>query len=187
MTGATHQAGAVLAAGLYAGAAGLSPALTALTAAGAFATASLPDRLDPRPTLDPTDQRRYDHRRWAHSLLPGAGAILLALITVLRFGYPAAGSGEDELIPVALSLLLEKDFGHAVSVVAVGAAVGYLSHLALDTLTAKGIWLTRPGGRRLGVPLVKHGRLPEPLVLGAITLALIPAVVLPLLPGVIPL
>ncbi len=36
MNGATHQAGALLAAGLYAQAVGLSPALTVVTAAGAF-------------------------------------------------------------------------------------------------------------------------------------------------------
>lgn len=187
MTGATHQAGALLAAGLYGGAVGLSPALVALTAAGAFATATLPDRLDPRPTLDPHDRRRYDHRRWAHSVLFGAVACLLALFVIFRFGHPPLTFGEDHLLPVALSLLLQDNLGHVVSATTVGATLGYLSHLLLDALTTKGIWLTRPQGRRVGVALVRHGRLPEPLVLIALTLLLIPAVALPLLSAVVPL
>lgn len=67
-----------------------------------------------------------------------------------------------------------------------GFALGYLSHLLLDALTVKGIWLASPGGRRLAFPLVREGRVPEPLVSLLITLALLPALVAPLLAAAIP-
>lgn len=184
MTGATHQAGALLAAGLYAQAIGLSPALTVASAAGAFVAAPLPDIDSSR---DPNDPRRFDHRRLPHSIVfAGGGVLLIALLAVAAFGYPSAELGEDRSLSSALLLLYQGAPGELVAVVAVGGALGYLSHLFLDSLTTKGVWLLWPGGRRLGFPLVKQGGLPEPLVLVGIALALLPTLVVPLLSNAVP-
>ena len=184
MTGATHQAGALLTAGLYAQTLGLSPALTVATAIGAFITARLPDVDAAR---DPEGPRRYDHRRLPHSLVfAGGGVLLAALLAVATLGYPPADLAYDQPLPSALSTLYEADPKGLVAVVTVGGALGYLSHLLFDAFTTKGIWLMQPGGRRLVVPLVTKGRLPEPLVLVGITLALVPTLVTPVLFSVIP-
>ncbi|MGF1473179.1 MAG: metal-dependent hydrolase [Rubrobacteraceae bacterium] len=183
MTGATHQAGALLAAGLYAQVMGLSPALAVTTAAGAFAAARLPDIDAPR---DPEDPRCYDHRRGPHSLLlAGGGVLLVALLAVAAFGYPPTRLGEGEHLFYTLVQLYQGSTGKLAAVVAVGATLGYLSHLLLDLFTTKGIWLLRPGGLRLALPVVRKGGLPEPLVLITFAFALIPTLVIPLLKGVV--
>lgn len=178
MTGATHQAGALLAAGFYAQALGFSPALTVVTAAGAFAAACLPDTgYDP----EAGDPGRYEHRGLPHSLVLAGGLVCLAaLVAVALFGYPALDAGGDGPLVQAVVSLSGSDPEGLVAVAAVGAALGYVSHLLLDGLTTKGIWLMSPGGRRIGAPLVKKGRVPEPLVLLVITLALLPVLVIPL-------
>lgn len=183
MTGATHQAGALLAAGLYAQIMGLSPALAVATAAGAFAAARIPDVDAPRDLEDP---RRYDHRRGPHSLVfAGGGVLLAALLAVAAFGYTPTRLGEGEPLFLALVQLYQGATGKLAAVVAVGAALGYLSHLFLDLFTTKGIWLLRPGGVRLALPVVRKGGLPEPLVLITFAFALIPTLVIPMLKGII--
>lgn len=180
MNGPTHQAGALLAAGLYAQAAGLSPALTVVTAAGAFFAARRPD-MDSSPECE-DPKKRYDHRGYPHSLLFAGGSVcLLALWAVALFGHPAPDLAQGLPLPEALVALSEEPSAPLVGLAAVGFALGYLSHLLLDALTTKGIWLARPGGRRLAFALVEEGRVPEPLVSLLITLALLPALVLPLL------
>ena len=183
MTGATHQAGALLAAGLYAQAISLSPALVVATAAGALAAARLPDVDAPR---DPEDPRRYDHRRGPHSLVfAGGGVLLAALLAVAAFGYPPTQLGEGEPLFLALVQLYQGATGKLAAVVAVGVALGYLSHLFLDFFTTKGIWLLRPKGVRLALPVVRRGRLPEPLVLVTFAFALVPTLIIPVLKGVL--
>ena len=185
MTGATHEAGALLAAGLYAQAADLSPALTVVTAAGAFFAARRPDMDSAPGSEDP--KARYDHRGYPHSLVfAGGGVLVLALWAVAIFGHPAPDLARGLPLPEALVALSEGPPAPLVGVAAVGFALGYLSHLLLDALTTKGIWLSSPGGRRLAFPLVKEGRVPEPLVSLLITLALLPALVLPLLTAAVP-
>jgi membrane-bound metal-dependent hydrolase YbcI (DUF457 family) len=68
-------------------------------------------------------------------VLAGGGAVLLALATVAVFGL----GPPDEERPSSLAGLL-----------AVGAAVGYLSHLLLDSMARQRIRLLLPGGRRVG-------------------------------------
>ena len=185
MNGPTHQAGALLAAGLYAQAAGLSPALTFVTAAGAYLAARRPD-MDAAPeSEDP--KRRYDHRGYPHSLLfAGGGVLTLALWAVAIFGYPPRDLAEGLPLAEALVSLSEGPPAPLAGALAVGFALGYLSHLLLDALTVKGIWLMSPGGCRLAFPLVKEGRVPEPLVSVLVTLALLPVLVVPLLTAAVP-
>ncbi|MDP9474357.1 MAG: metal-dependent hydrolase [Actinomycetota bacterium] len=185
MNGATHQAGALLAAGLYAQAVGLSPALTAVTAAGAFVAARGPDVDSSPESEDP--KRRYDHRGYPHSLVfAGGGVLALALWAVALLGYPASDLARDLPLSAALVAVSEGPPAPLAGVVAVSFALGYLSHLLLDALTVKGIWLLSPGGRRLAFPLVRQGRVPEPLVSLLITLALLPVLVAPLLAAAVP-
>ena len=225
----THKAGALLAAAIYAHAAGLPSGLLAIAAAGALAVANLPDLDSPRhetngsggygkygrdavspgyggyggygwsSSYSPYDpdaarrrlqnHKRYNHRSWPHSLIAAGGAAALApLLSFLVLGYPDTRGALPESAPLWDGLLagFASSPGSLVTVLTTGSALGYLSHLFLDVLTTKGIWLFRPGGRRLAIPLVKKGRIPEPAVLYGLALALMPALLLPLLTSAVP-
>ena len=68
------------------------------------------------------------------------------------------------LVAVALCLVLVRAhpaFGTPI-------AVGYLSHLAADLLTPRGLRLAWPLRRRWGVPLCRTGSPAEPLIVGGL-------------------
>ncbi|HEY1411879.1 MAG TPA: metal-dependent hydrolase, partial [Rhodopila sp.] len=68
---------------------------------------------------------------------------------------------------VALTLLLLHAGYHRASVLAL--AVGYLSHLAADMLTPRGLRLAWPLGRTWGFPLCRTGSPTEPIIVTALT------------------
>ncbi|MGI8859461.1 MAG: metal-dependent hydrolase [Rubrobacteraceae bacterium] len=115
MTGTTHQAGAVLAAGFYAQTLARSPVLAAAAlAAAALAAACLPDA-DYDPESD--DRGRYEHRGLPHSLVLASGAVcLLALVAVAVFGYPAADAGAGRPLTQAAVSLPREGSGQLVGV-----------------------------------------------------------------------
>lgn len=158
MRWATHYPGGALAGIAVSAALGLSTEQALGLTVGAVAASTLPD-IDAKVNIG----NDYDHRSLPHSLLFGGGGFtVLALIAYLwlRANTPELGSGLLE--PSTLTLL------------APGAAVGYLSHLALDAPNRSGIWLLAPGGKRLAPPkqyAVKTGGMVELLIRVALIVA----------------
>lgn len=153
MLGRTHVIGAAAVGAATGAAAGLSPAETIALAAGAAVTAKLPD-------VDRIINSGPNHRSLTHSVVLAGG-----LVVALAFAVTAGLSGEtveDALIAAAVW----------------GGAVGYLSHLALDSMTAKSIPLLWPGGPMFSLGSIVTGKIAERLVLwllvavcGAVVLA----------------
>lgn len=142
---------------------------TALTI-GAITTSKLPD-------VDAKIIRSPDHRSFPHTVILGGGAaVVLALVAYVWLSANAAS--------ISLGPL-----GNAVALVAPGAAIGYLAHLALDASTKSGIWLLLPKNKRIGLPrkyAVKTGSPTELFISGGmalVTLVLAVAVFAPALGG----
>lgn len=164
MTRKTHLTGAALAGAGLSLAAGLAPLGTALVVAGSLAFAMVPDwdrALDSGP----------DHRSLTHSLVFAGGAVVLAAVAAVAvFGFAGAGAAQGVAAGVEGLLLrdpspLAEAFGPLVGAFSVGGAAGYVSHLLLDSMTGKRIWLLFPGGPRFGLPVLNTGGLGEWLFL----------------------
>lgn len=171
MLGPTHANGAIAAAVVVSAAVGLDP-LQAITFTVTSAVAAyLPDK-------DRLVDSGPNHRSLTHSLAFGLGIsfVLVSYVhpRVVEIG-PALGSRlGDRLgeLPV-LGALVGGTFASAagewvaslVLIAALGAALGYLSHLLLDALTPAGVWILLPGGPRLCLPIVrKVGNATESLI-----------------------
>lgn len=128
---------------------GLPVEQAAALTAGAIAAATAPD-VDAKFSFLHPLRHKYDHRSLPHSLLFGGGGIVvLALIAYLWIsGLPA-----NAIAPETLGLAVFAP--GTLALLAPGAAVGYLSHLILDAMTVKGIWLGMPRGKRIGLPKKK--------------------------------
>lgn len=154
VTRKTHTAGAALAGAGVALAAGLSVFEAGVLVLGALATAMVPDWdrvLDSGP----------NHRSVTHSLIFAGGFVVaLAAFSVATFGFAGGGSTiRGFLLEGSARSMLASLLG----TFAVGGAVGYISHLLLDSLTGKRIWLLFPGGPRFGLPLFITGEFGETL------------------------
>lgn len=125
---------------------------TGFLAAGALAADRVPDQ-------DRRFDTSYDHRSATHSVvLAGGLSLLVAYWAVAVFGF----AGSD------LQALANNPWPLA-GTFAVGGAVGYLTHLALDSMTPKRVWLLLPGGPKFGLILVgRSGGLGEWLVFFAL-------------------
>lgn len=141
MTGSTHIAGGALAGLAASAAAGLGAGQAIALTAGAVLASRLPDvdaKVNPGPA----------HRRIPHSLVfGGGGAVLVALLLLSWMGSP-----QGERLLVGASGAGGPVLPEALPMVVVGAALGYLTHLALDACTRSGIWLFMPKGTRVGLP-----------------------------------
>lgn len=98
----------------------------------------------------------------------GLGSILLAFIAYnwLTANAPSTASG---IIPPGTVALLDP-----------GAAIGYLSHLALDAVNPSGVWLFIPKGRRIGLPrkkAIRTGSFKELVVFALLMAALAVALI----------
>lgn len=135
----THQLGGALCGLVAASTWGLpTDEATALTV-GSFAASITPD-VDAKLRIG----RSYDHRSLPHSLIfGGLGSILLAFLAYNWLTVNAPSTAGDVIPPGTVALL------------APGAAIGYLSHLALDAMNPSGVWLFMPKGRRIGLPREK--------------------------------
>lgn len=178
MTKKTHLTGGALAgAGLALGA-GLEPLGAALVIAGSLGCAMVPD-------WDRALDKGPDHRSLTHSLIFAGGfAVLAAVLAVAAFGFAGSGGGPRGEEP-PLSGLISGDpspLAPLLGAFAVGGAAGYVSHLLLDSLTGKRIWLLLPGGPRFGLPVFTTGGLGEALLL-MVLLALLGWAVFALLTG----
>lgn len=172
MMGHTHVTGGALA-GLavsYGAALGFGEA-AALTI-GAVATSKLPD-------VDARIIRRPNHRSFPHTvILGGDAAVVVALLAYLWLSANAASVG---LGPLGAGM---------VALLAPGAAIGYLTHLALDAATKSGVWLLVPKDIRVGLPrkiAVRTSSPTELLISGGmaiVTLGLGLAVFAPALGGI---
>lgn len=154
MMGHTHVVGGALAGLAVSYGAGLGFEGAAALTIGAIATSKLPD-VDARLIRGP------DHRSFPHTVILGGGsAMVLALVAYVWLSTNAAS--------ISLGPL-----GSAVALLAPGAAIGYLTHLALDASTKSGIWLLLPKDRRVGLPrkyAVRTGSLTELLISGGMAL-----------------
>jgi len=107
-------------------------------ALGAAATAMLPDIFE--PATSPS------HRAGAHSLAAG-GLISLGLNSCVRFSEARRADAESRRVLAARSTTSHERNGHQVreflcrvaSGAAIGLPVGYLSHLAADAGTPRGL------------------------------------------------
>lgn len=170
MMGHTHVVGGALAGLAVSYGAGLDFEGAAALTIGAIATSKLPD-------VDAGLIRGPDHRSFPHTVLLGGGAaVVLALVAYVWLSANAASISIGPL-------------ESAVALVAPGAAIGYLVHLALDASTKSGIWLLLPKDRRVGLPrkyAVRTGSPTELLISGGmalVTLVLAVAVFAPALGG----
>lgn len=167
MNGPTHHAGAILAGVGASVALGLDPAGAIALTAGSAAAAMAPD-VDRRSNPGP------NHRALPHSLIfAGGGVTVLAVLASL---YLSSTAGHELLAPLAQAQTTLLTPGN-LSLVPLGVAAGYLSHLLLDSMTPARIFLLHPGGRRIGLGRVKVGGGVEHLmriglVLGALALFL---------------
>lgn len=171
MMGHTHMVGGALAGLAVSYAAGLGFEEAAALTIGAIATSKLPD-------VDAKINKGPDHRSFPHTVILGGGAaVVLALVAYVWLSTNASSAGLGPLGPGTVALL------------APGAAIGYLTHLALDASTKSGIWLLLPKDKRIGLPrkyAVRTGSLTELLISGGmalVTLALAVAVFAPALGG----
>lgn len=170
MMGRTHLTGGALAGLVVSYAAGLGFEEAAALTIGAIATSKLPD-------VDARLIRGADHRSFPHTVILGGGAaVVLALVAYVWLSANAAS--------ISLGPL-----GNAVALLAPGAAIGYLAHLALDASTKSGIWLLLPKDKRIGLPrkyAVRTGSPTELVISGGmalVTLVLAVAVFAPALGG----
>lgn len=98
--------------------------------AAAF-SAGLPDDLE--PATSPS------HRAFAHSLA-AAGMVSSAIPTLLRFAEECRAPYRCRpVLPASNSEAINRLLAHLAAGFAVGLAVGFLSHLALDARTPKGL------------------------------------------------
>lgn len=175
MLGPTHANGAIAAAVVVSAAVGLDP-LQAITFTVTSAVAAyLPDK-------DRLVDSGPNHRSLTHSFAFGLGIsyVLVAYVRprVVEIG-PALGSrlgdrlGELPVLGALVGGTFASGFASAagewvaslVLIAALGAALGYLSHLLLDALTPAGVWILLPGGPRLCLPVVrKVGNATESLI-----------------------
>ena len=133
----THMIGAAATAVTVAAATELGLVETGILVAGALVADRIPDQ-------DRHLDNSYDHRSVTHSMLVAGGLVVLAALwTVGNFGF--AGQNLQALAD---------DPGPLVGVFSVGAATGYLTHLVLDSMTPKRVWLLLPGGPKFGLILV---------------------------------
>lgn len=147
----THQIGGVLFGLGASGVAGLSVDEAIAFTVGAFAASIAPD-VDATMRL----RKRYDHKSLPHSLVfGGLGSVILAFVVYSWLAANAPSTYNDPIPAGTVALL------------APGAAVGYLSHLALDAMNPSGIWLFMPKGIRIGLPrkrTIRTGSFKELLV-----------------------
>ena len=172
MMGHTHVTGGALAGLAVSYGAGLGFEGAAALTIGAVATSKLPD-------VDGRIKKGPDHRSFPHTVVLGGGfAVVAALVAYVWLSANASGLSLGPLGPDTVALL------------APGAAIGYLTHLALDASTKSGIWLLLPKDKRVGLPrkyAVRTGSPTELLISGGmalLTLALAVAVFAPALGGV---
>ncbi|MDN5697369.1 MAG: metal-dependent hydrolase [Rubrobacter sp.] len=171
MMGHTHLTGGALAGLAVSYGTGLGFEEAAALTIGAIATSKLPD-------VDARIIRGPDHRSFPHTVILGGGtAVVLALVAYVWISANASNSSLGPLGPGTVALL------------APGAAIGYLAHLALDASTKSGIWLLLPKDKRVGLPrkyAVRTGSPTELLISGGmalVTLVLAVAVFAPALGG----
>lgn len=135
------------AAGLAAAAlAGLSFPEALTMSAAAVCASKLPD-------VDLKWSKGPNHRSFTHSLI--LGAVLLAA-SIFSKGWLDGISPSGGGLPEDLQWLAA-----APGTFAVGAGVGYLSHLVLDAMTPKGIPLVLPRGPELHLAYVPTGTFRE--------------------------
>lgn len=171
MMGPTHELGGFTA-GL--GAAALLTSEGQVAEGAVLATASvLTSRL---PDVDLALGGGPDHRSMTHSLafagvplVVGAFLLLSALgldVTgsLSGGGIAAVGGGSGEAI-LGIPLTV-----HAALVM--GLVVGYLSHLVLDSLTPKGIFLLTPDGPRIGLRFIDTDSSGETFFYGLLIVAI---------------
>lgn len=92
------------------------------------------------PDIDRVVNDGPNHRSLTHSVVL-AGGLVVALVFVLSQGAGALGSA-----------------------VLFGLAAGYLSHLALDAMTAASVPLLWPGGPKLSLGSIATGKIGERMV-----------------------
>lgn len=172
MMGHTHVLGGAVAGLAVSYGAGLGFEGAAALTIGAIATSKLPD-VDARVIRGP------DHRSVPHTVVLGGGfAVVAALVAYVWLSANASSTSLGPLGPGTVALL------------APGAAIGYLTHLALDASTKSGIWLLLPKDKRVGLPrkyAVRTGSPTELLISGGMalmTLVLAVAVFAPVLGGI---
>lgn len=137
MLGKTHVIGAAAAGAGTAAAMGLSAGHAAAMAGGAAVTAKLPD-------IDRMINSGPNHRSLTHSMILAGGGVL-ALAYYFCSLLPATLMGMGFIVPVVVW----------------GLAIGYVSHLVLDSCTSKKVPLFLPGGMKFGIGLVKTGTATE--------------------------
>lgn len=169
--GPTHVTGGALAGLAVSYGTGLGFEEAAALTIGAIATSKLPD-------VDAKIIRSPDHRSFPHTVILGGGmAVVLALLAYVWITANASSASLGPLGPGTVAFL------------APGAAIGYLTHLALDASTKSGIWLLLPKDKRIGLPreyAVRTGSPMELLISGGmalVTLALAVVVFAPALGG----
>ena len=169
MMGHTHVLGGALAGLAVSYGAGLGFEGAAALTIGAVATSKLPD-------VDARIKKGPDHRSFPHTVVLGGGfAVVAALVAYVWLSANASGTSLGPLGPGTVALL------------APGAAIGYITHLALDASTKSGIWLLLPKDKRVGLPrkyAVRTGSVTELLMFGGmalLTLALVATVFAPVL------
>lgn len=155
MMGHTHVVGGALAGLAVSYGAGLGFEEAAALTIGAVATSKLPD-------VDAKIIRSPDHRSFPHTVFLGGGfAVVAALVAYVWLSANASGASLGPLREGTVALL------------APGAAIGYLTHLALDASTKSGIWLVLPKDKRIGLPrkyAVRTGSPTELLISGGMAL-----------------
>lgn len=142
MLGRTHVIGGAAIGAATGAAVGLSPVETVALAAGAAVTAKLPD-------VDRVVNKGPNHRSLTHSVVFAGGLVVALAFAVTAGGYIAADGLEGALIAAAVW----------------GLAVGYVSHLLLDSMTDKSVPLLWPGGPLFSLGSVATGKFGERLVL----------------------
>ncbi len=133
MLGKTHVIGAVATGAATGAAFGLPISHTVAMAGASAVTAKLPD-------LDRLVNKGPNHRSLTHSAMMAGGG-------VAGLAYYVCSRLPDSLL----------GWGFIVPAVVWGLAVGYLSHLILDSFTSKKVPLLFPGGARVGMGVVKTG------------------------------
>lgn len=170
MMGPTHELGGFTA-GL--GAAALLTAEGQVAEGAVLATASvLTSRV---PDVDLALGGGPDHRSMTHSLVFAGGALIAGayfLLTALGInvlaaftggGIRAPGASGEAILGIPLTV-------HAALVM--GLVVGYLSHLLLDSMTPKGIFLLTPDGPRVGLRFIDTDSAAETFFYGLLVVAI---------------
>ena len=171
MLGKTHVTGALAAGAAGAALLGVDPVQATVMGSTSALAAGLPDEdrvLDDGP----------GHRSITHSVAFAAGVAFVFLsylgprLSSLEAvfangisGLPVLGGLAGPEVASSAGAVLGAWFAETVLAGAVGAGIGYVSHLALDALTPAGVWVLLPGGPRISLPVVsKVGNATEKLI-----------------------